>query len=150
MNTKIKSAVLLSLLVAPLAAFAQGADTVYRLPSVNTDTRSYEDAYVAAHRDVGLVSVKSPNPNGGNFAGLNVEMKFTIDERGIPQHIGIISGSPDLGLAQLASNALRGWRFEPGSAPREATVIMKFVSDRSNEPIAQLTLNSGGQSYVLR
>jgi len=149
-KSEIKSAVLLSLLIAPLAAFAQTSETVYRIPPVQSDSRSYEDAYVAAHRDIGLMKVRSPNPNSGNYAGLNVELKFTIDERGMPRNIGVIGGTPDLGLNQLARNALLDWRFEPGAAPREATVNMKFVSERTGEPMTQVTLNSGGQSYVLR
>jgi len=150
-KSEIKSAVLLSLLIAPLAAFAQTSDTVYRIPPVESvQKRMYEDAYVAAHRDVGLLSVRSLNANSGSYAGQHIELKFTIDERGVPHNIGVIGGTPDMGLAVMASNALRDWRFEPGSAPREGTVMMKFVTDRSSEPIAQLTLNSGGQSYALR
>lgn len=114
MKALYKLAVLIGLgILLPFAAFA----------------KTPEEAYLeAAQKGPGVpvpVAVVSPSVSS-DYAGTSVELKFTVDTKGTPTDLAVLS-SPDAEVAKVIAKAVSQWRFKPAlknGAPVATKVVL--------------------------
>jgi TonB family protein len=100
---------------------------------------SFEQAYIESYRgrtDIPApVKVVAPAVSS-DYVGTTVELVFTVDSSGVPQHIAVRT-AVDRELAQAVTEAVELWRFTPelrDGHPRAATVVLPIrIVDESTD-----------------
>lgn len=101
-----------------------------------TFAKSAEQAYVeASSKKSGVpvpLSVVSPRNIGSEYAGSTVELAFTVDQKGTPTGLQVLS-SPDETIARTVVGAVEKWRFAPatkdGSAVTSKVILPVHIID---------------------
>jgi TonB family protein len=90
---------------------------------------SFEQAYIESYRgrtDVPApVKVVAPSVSS-EYAGTTVELVFTVDSSGVPQHVAVRT-AVDRELAEAVTEAVELWRFTPelrAGQPRSTKVML--------------------------
>jgi protein TonB len=83
--------------------------------AVDPAAMSFEQAYIESYRgrtDIPApVKVVAPSVSS-EYAGTTVELVFTVDSSGVPQHIAVRT-AVDRELARVLTDAVQHWRFAP-------------------------------------
>lgn len=100
---------------------------------------SFEQAYIESYRgrtDVPApVKVVAPSVSS-EYAGTTVELVFTVDSSGVPQHVAVRT-AVDRELAEAVTEAVELWRFTPelrAGLPRSTKVVLPIrIVDSSTD-----------------
>jgi TonB family protein len=98
-NIVYRLSLIIGLLVAPLAFAAK------------TTEQAYVDTYRGRTDMPVPLKVVTPSVDA-DFAGQTVQVEFTVDASGVPQHITIARQTP-VALAEALTSAVGHWRFQP-------------------------------------
>jgi TonB family protein len=123
MKAVTKLVVLISLVLAPLAVSAKTPEQDYLKTSL-------KGAGVPVP-----VAVVTPSNVDSGYIGTQVQLKFTVDSKGMPTEMSVVS-SPDAMIARVIMDAVSKWRFTPaqknGLAVPTKVVLPVKITDGSD------------------
>ena len=107
--------------------------------SAKTTEQAYLDSFHKGPNTPVPVSVVSPTRVSSDYAGSKVEVAFTVDAKGTPTGMSVVS-APDALIASVIMDAVKQWRFTPvqrnGTAVATKVVLPVQIVDNGSAFVA--------------